>query len=135
MAHRLSPQNHSRSGSAGPPSPAPDDALSSPNPTSTLLKDMLRDKKAENRRLSRNFDSVPSRRAVSISVLGDREIQSSPISSSASGGGRNTHGRQRSALGGMVTSNPKDMGVREIEDVYDSQSALCSMVFTANRLI
>ena len=127
MAHRLSSQNHSRSGSAGPPSPAPDDAPSSPNPTSTLLKDLLRDKKAENRRLSRNFDSVPSRRAASISGLGDREAQSSPILSSASGRGRITHGRQSSALGVMVTSNPKDMGVREIEEVCHSQCALCSI--------
>ena len=127
MANPLSSQNHSRSGSAGSPSPAPDDALSSPNPTSTLLKDMLRDKKAENRRLSRNFDSIPSRRAASISVVADREVQSSPISSSASGKGRVTHGRQSSALG-VVTSNPKDMGVREIEEVRHSPCALCSIV-------
>ncbi|KAL8796224.1 MAG: hypothetical protein Q9195_001339 [Heterodermia aff. obscurata] len=116
MAHPLSPQNHSRSASTGPSSPAPDDALSSPNPTSTLLKDMLRDKKAENRRLSRNFDSISSRKAASISGLGEREAQSSPIPSSASVRGRVKHGRQSSALGGMATSNPKEMGVREIEE-------------------
>ena len=117
MADRTSPLNFNPSGSTGPSSPVPDDGQSSPNPTSTLLKDMLRDKKAENRRLSRNFDSNSSRRAASISGLADREAQSSPISSSGSGRARNTHGRQRSALGGIVTSKPKDMGVREIDEV------------------
>ena len=128
MADRISPHSHNRSGSVGPSSPVPDDGLSSPNPTSSLLKDMLRDKKAENRRLSRNFDSNSSRRAVSVSVLGDRDAQSSPVSSSASGRVRVAHGRQSSALGGMVTSNPKDMGVREIEEVCYSQCALCGMI-------
>lgn len=117
MANSKWAHHHSHSESAGLPSPMPDDALQNTNPTSTLLQDMLREKKAENRRLSRNFDMEIRQRVSSSNGPVDREIQSSPISSSASGRGVMGHERRSSAMGGRITSATKAMGVREMEEV------------------
>lgn len=116
MVDRVPSHYHNRSESAGLPPPALDDGSRTSNPTSTLLHDMLRDKKAENRRLSRNFD-IDSSFGTSGNGLGDRDIQSSPISSSASGRGGVGHERRSSAIGGRITSATKGMGVREMEEV------------------
>ena len=117
MANPNWPHHHSRSESAGLPSPVPNDSSQNTNPTSTLLQDMLREKKAENRRLSRNFDLEMGQRGSSSNGPIDRDVQSSPISSSASGRGAMGHERRSSAMGGRITSATKGMGVREMEEV------------------
>ncbi|KAG6990921.1 hypothetical protein G7Y79_00060g092250 [Physcia stellaris] len=113
MANPNWPHHHSRSESAGLPSPVPNDSSQNTNPTSTILRDMLREKKAENRRLSRNLDLEMGQRGSSSNGPIDRDVQSSPISSSASGRG---HERRSSAMGGRITSATKGMGVREMEE-------------------
>ena len=94
-----------------------DDLPQSPNPASTLLQDLLREKKAENRRLSRVTDTDPRRVASPGSVFDDRDVQSSPVPPPSRDGGNATHARRTSAYGGRDLPAPKGMGMREMEQV------------------
>ena len=99
-------------------SPQRSDNLSqSPNPASALLQGLLREKKAENRRLSRVTDTDPRRGTSPGIVFDDRDVQSSPVPPPSRDGGNATHARRTSAYGGRDLSAPKGMGMREMEQV------------------
>ena len=76
-------------------------------PTSTLLQDMLREKKAHTQRVHKTYDMEAQGNGV-----GDREIQSSPMDSRAPSG---TSGRRLSGAGVRQVSLPKVMGMKEME--------------------
>ena len=87
------------------------------SPNSSLLQDLLREKKAENRRSSKVYDMDVRR----LSTLGDgsgaRDVQSSPIPPNTNGREDYGHKRRSSAFGGKNTSEVKGMGMREMEQV------------------
>lgn len=99
----------------------------SPNPTSSLLQDLLREKKAQTQRVSRTYDLHGRGPDGQGSDLDSRAIQSSPLVPTATRERSGTNGRRSSALGGKDPSVPKEMGVREMEQVMDS----CSCVFVS----
>ena len=78
------------------------------DPASSLLQERLREKKAESRRLSKGLEFE------SHNHTDPREIQSSPIGPRA---GRSDHSRHTSGLGARSVSIPKEMGMRQMEDV------------------
>ena len=94
-----------------------DDSPQSPNPASSLLQDMLREKKAENRRLGRVPDTDPRRVVTAGNALDDRNVYSSPIAPPSRGSAEAAHARQTSASGGRDAFVPKVMGMREMERV------------------
>lgn len=84
---------------------------------STLLQDLLREKKAESRRLSRKLDADSQSSSAASHGIDPREVQSSPL---APVGGRSENPKSSRRVSGMPTrsiSMPKEMGVREIEEV------------------
>jgi D-serine deaminase-like pyridoxal phosphate-dependent protein len=93
----------------------------SPAPASALLQDLLRERKAESRRTShaRNVMTDQPHARMSGSIFDDREVQSSPMMLT---GGRAERRGERRASGhtGRVISTPKEMGVREMEEVSAS---------------
>ncbi|MCJ1469294.1 hypothetical protein MMC07_007927 [Pseudocyphellaria aurata] len=91
------------------------EATKSPTPTSSLLQDRLREKKAETQRVSRISDLNGQRPDGQGSDLDNRAVQSSPLVPTATGERSNTRGRRSSAVGGKDASAPKEMGVREME--------------------
>lgn len=75
-----------------------DDSRRPSNPTSVLLADMLREKKAQTQRVgSRN-------------VIDGRDIQSSPLASNSTRNGSSGQGRRSSG------AHPKEMGMKEMEE-------------------
>lgn len=85
------------------------------NPTSSLLQDLLREKKAQTQRVSRTYDLHGRRPDEQGSDLDSRAIQSSPLVPTTTRDRSATNGRRSSALGGKDPSVPKEMGVREME--------------------
>lgn len=96
------------------------EASRSPNPTSSLLQDLLREKKAQTQRVSRTYDVNGRRPDGQGSDLDSRAIQSSPLVSTTTRERSNTKGTRSSAVGGKDTSAPKEMGMREMEQVIDN---------------
>lgn len=96
----------------------------SPNPTSSLLQDLLREKKAQTQRLARTYDLNGRRPDGQGSDLDRRAIQSSPLIPTTTRERSNTKGRRSSAVGGKDASAPKEMGVREMEQVIDGGSCV-----------
>ena len=89
-----------------------DDSRRGSNPGSVLLKDMLREKKAQTQRIQKTHDSGTQANGRR-NGLDDRNIQSSPLAS--------TTGRDRSGGSGRRSSGvPKEMGLREMEEVCTS---------------
>ena len=83
-------------------------------PSSALLHGLLRDKKAENRRVSK----VSDLEASNINEVCDsREIQSSPLGPMALRPERTRKSRAATGLEVRSVSVPKEMGLREMEDV------------------
>jgi len=87
---------------------ASDSSRQPSNPTSTLLQDMLREKKAQTSRVKKTYDVDGQRNG-----LGDREVQSSPLTTSREKS--SVHGRRISAVGARQPSLPKEMGLKEME--------------------
>lgn len=94
-----------------------DDHPRSPNPASSLLQDLLREKKAENRRLGRASDADHRRISTFSNEFDDRNVQSSPILPPSHDSGDHAHARRTSAFGGKDTSASKGMGMRDMEQV------------------
>lgn len=90
----------------------PDMATSGANPTSTLLQDMLREKKAQTARVKKSYDSTNGHK----NGLGDRDIQSSPIASMSARDRSDAHSRRGSGAGVRNVTMPKEMGFKEMED-------------------
>ena len=87
-------------------------AASATNPTSALLQDMLREKKAQTQRVRKNFDPANGLK----NGLDDREIQSSPIASMSARDRSDTRSRRGSGVGVRNATMPKEMGVKEMEE-------------------
>ena len=77
------------------------------NPTSALLQDMLREKKAQTQRVKKTYDSTNRH----LNGLGDRDVQSSPIASMSS-----RDSRRGSGVGVRSVTTPKEMGFKEMEE-------------------
>ncbi|KAL8822445.1 MAG: hypothetical protein Q9191_006819 [Dirinaria sp. TL-2023a] len=85
------------------------------SPSSSLLQDLLREKKAERRRSSKVYD-MDIRRATTLGEGANaRDVQSSPIPPNPNGREDFGHKRRSSAVGGRNASEPKGMGMREME--------------------
>lgn len=82
-------------------------ATSSANPTSVLLQDMLREKKAQTQRVKKTYDPVNG-------LKNDRDIQSSPIASMSSRDRYDTQSRRGSGVRNVTM--PKEMGIKEMEE-------------------
>lgn len=77
------------------------------NPSSTLLQDMLREKKAQTLRVNKIYDTNDSR---------DRGAQSSPIASMSTRGRQSSQqARHGSGGGNRTVSIPKEMNMKEME--------------------
>ncbi|KAL9068683.1 MAG: hypothetical protein Q9161_005997 [Pseudevernia consocians] len=87
-------------------------ATSGANPTSALLQDMLREKKAQTQRVKKTYDPVNGHK----NGLADRDIQSSPIASMSARGRSDTHSRRGSGVGTRSATMPKEMGFKEMEE-------------------
>lgn len=84
-------------------------ATSSANPTSVLLQDMLREKKAQTQRVKKTYDPVNGHK-------NDRDIQSSPIASMSSRDRFDAQSRRGSGVGVRNVTMPKEMGFKEMEE-------------------
>ena len=87
-------------------------ATSGTNPTSTLLQDKLREKKAQTQRVKKTYD--PSNYLKN--GLDDRDIQSSPIPSMSARDRTDAHSRRGSGVGIRSVTSPKEMGFKETEE-------------------
>ncbi|KAL6717618.1 hypothetical protein ACLMJK_005533 [Lecanora helva] len=85
-----------------------DNPRGSSNPTSTLLQDMLREKKAQTQRTKKTYDANDN----SGDRQGGREVQSSPISSRDK---LSTPSRRATGVGIRQPSMPKEMSYKEME--------------------
>lgn len=118
MAHPETPARISRTSPIGMTSPQDsDDHPRSPNPASSLLQDLLREKKAENRRLGRASDANHRRVSTLNNAFDDRDVQSSPILPPSCDSGDPAHARRTSAFSGRDASAAQGMGMREMEQV------------------
>ena len=86
-------------------------ATSAANPTSALLQDMLREKKAQTQRLKKTYDPAHGQK----NGLDDRDVQSSPIASMTARDRSDTHSRRGSGIGVRSVTMPKEMGFKEME--------------------
>lgn len=84
-------------------------ATSSANPTSALLQDMLREKKAQTQRVKKSYDPVNGHK-------NDRDIQSSPIASMSARDRFDASSRRGSGVGVRNVTMPKEMGFKEMEE-------------------
>ena len=87
------------------------------NPSSKLLQDLLRERKAQSRQSlqSQNPDSRKGgRRRNSFDV---REVQSSPVAPAASRDVSGRHSRRSSNFARSEILSPKEWGMREIDEV------------------
>jgi hypothetical protein len=98
------------------------------SPSSTLLQDLLREKKAQNHRVSKAYNSRRrSGRDDGLFGLEDIEstnrrlVQSSPLgplrASEARGGFKEGSSRRGSAIGPKGSAGARGMGAREIDEV------------------
>ena len=87
-------------------------ATSATNPSSALLQDMLREKKAQTQRVKKTYD-IPNGHKHG---LDDRDIQSSPVASKSVRDRSDTHSRRSSGVGVRSATMPKEMGFREMEE-------------------
>ena len=89
----------------------------SPAPTSTILQDLLREKKAQSHRVNKtyNVDSREPRRR--FSEFDTREVQSSPLAASNAPKAQAKHNRRVSGMGTRNSSGTKEMGAREMDEV------------------
>lgn len=86
-------------------------ATSGTHPTSALLQDMLREKKAQTQ-IKKTYNASNGYK----SGLDDRDIQSSPIASMSARDRLDTHSRRGSGIGVRSVTMPKEMGIREMEE-------------------
>ena len=84
-------------------------ATSSANPTSALLQDMLREKKAQTQRVKKSYDPVNGHK-------NDRDIQSSPIASMSARDRFDASSRRGSGVSVRNVTMPKEMGFKEMEE-------------------
>ena len=87
-------------------------ATSVTNPSSALLQDMLREKKAQTQRVKKTYDFTSGQNHG----LDDRDIQSSPIASKSARDRSDAHSRRSSGVGVRSVTVPKEMGFREMEE-------------------
>ncbi|MCJ1301834.1 hypothetical protein MMC08_004635 [Hypocenomyce scalaris] len=88
----------------------------SPAATSTLLQDLLREKKAQSHRVNKtyNVDSREPRRR--FSEFDTREVQSSPLAPSNGPKAQAKHNSRASGMGTRNSSGTKEMGAREMDE-------------------
>ncbi|MCJ1386724.1 hypothetical protein MMC17_009850 [Xylographa soralifera] len=94
-------------------------ASKSDNPSSSLLRGLLREKKAENRRMSRVLERENS---DTNKACDPREVQSSPLGSMTAGLENTRRSKQASGLGARSVSAPKVMGLRETQEFITTLS-------------
>ena len=87
-------------------------ATSGANPTSALLQDMLREKKAQTQRVKKTYDPANGHNNGRT----DRDIQSSPIASMSARDRLDAHSRRGSGVGVRNVTMPKEMGFKEMEE-------------------
>lgn len=87
-------------------------ATSGANPTSSLLQDMLRQKKAQTQRVKKSYDPT----SAQTNELDNRDIQSSPIPSMSARERSGTHSRRGSGISVRNVTMPKEMGFKEMEE-------------------
>ncbi|KAF6237723.1 hypothetical protein HO173_003924 [Letharia columbiana] len=87
-------------------------ATSGANPTSALLQDMLREKKAQTQRVKKTYDPTNGHK----NGRDDRDIQSSPIPSMSARDRFDAHSRRGSGVSVRSVTMPKEMGFREMEE-------------------
>lgn len=95
----------------------PTDSGSGSNHGSTLLQDMLREKKAQSQRVNKSYGSSLQHFKGHDNGLDDRNTQSSPLASMSAR--ERSDSRRGSGVGLRKGSAPKEMGVREMEEVSD----------------
>ena len=81
-------------------------------PTSALLHDMLREKKAQTQRVKKTYDPANGPK----NGLDERDIQSSPIASMSARDRSDAHSRRGSGIGDRSATMPKEMGFKEMEE-------------------
>ena len=86
-------------------------------PTSALLQGLLKEKKAESRRLSRNLEFHARHVSAHGETFDPTHIQSSPTGPSNVRVDKHRQNRRTSAMGTRNVSAAKEMGVREMEEV------------------
>ena len=103
----------------------------SPNPTSALLQDLLREKKAQTQRAPKTYDLNGRHANGPGHDLDNRAVQSSPLVPVAARERLSANGKGGGVPGGKDALGPKEMGVREMEQVSslrsDSLRALLTM--------
>lgn len=90
------------------------------NPSSKLLQDLLREKKAQSRKVEKAQDPNPRMGLGRNNSLAVREVQSSPIAPAANRDFSATHGRRSSHFGRMDSLTPKEWGMRELDEVSNT---------------
>lgn len=90
------------------------------NPSSKLLQDLLREKKAQSRKVEKAHNPNPRPGLGRNNSLPLREAQSSPIPSAANRDFSATHGRRTSHFGRMDSLTPKEWGIRELDEVSEA---------------
>ena len=85
---------------------------SATNPTSALLQDMLREKKAQSLRVKKTYDLADGEK----NGLGGRDSQSSPIASMSARDRYDAHSRRGSGVGMRSATVPKEMGLKEMQE-------------------
>ena len=93
------------------------------NPSSKLLQDLLRERKAQSRNVEKAHDNNPRSRSGRNNSLDIREVQSSPTAPPATRDVSGNHGRRSSAFGAKTTLTPKEWGMREIDEVGNTGMA------------
>ena len=133
MDHR-----HSSHGQASDEAPSLESQQLSPNPTtsaaptSTLLQDLLREKRAQTR-IQPDSSRKTSRQS---NAFDGRDIQSSPIGPVSPMDGHTRQSRRSSGFGLKGLGVSKEMGVRETEEVrcLTAPSHLCSAYVVAQHI-
>ncbi|MCJ1391516.1 hypothetical protein MMC18_004380 [Xylographa bjoerkii] len=90
-------------------------------PSSSLLQDRLREKKAEKRRMNKMLGLESSDTDIACSP---REIQSSPFGPIIARTEKTQNSRRPSGLGLRSVSVPKEMGLREMEEYFSKITKL-----------
>ncbi len=100
------------------------------SPSSKLLQDLLREKKAQSQKVEKAHNPNSQRGLGRSNSLGVREVQSSPIAPPANREFSATHGRRSSHFGRNDSLTPKEWGMREIDEV--SNTGLACEIWLAN---